>query len=161
MSGSEFARFLSRPECEWGLTMKSHIRAAIVCVCVVSGAAAIPALGAGRVTLNDTGMNQCFDDQRNWSLKCAHSHQDADKGRDVHDADPGDGLAGFSFRKVCHSGQMAGEGDCPADPALGNGPNDWGCTYDNISQLAWEMKTADGGDARRRSPIHEQGPDGP
>lgn len=113
-------------------------------VCVIAGAAAMPALGAGRITLNDTGQQQCIGDEKTWSTKCAHSHQDADKGRDVHDPDPDDGRAGFSFRKVCRSGQMAGDGSCPSDPVLGNGPDDWGCTYDNVSQLTWEMKTADG-----------------
>jgi hypothetical protein len=54
-------------------------------------------------------------------------------------------VAGFSFRKVCRSGQMAGEGSCPADPPLGSGPDDWGCVYDNVSHLTWEAKTADGG----------------
>ena len=100
---------------------------------------------ARRVTLNDTGMMECIDHHKEWSSNCTKSSQDAADGRDATEGDPNDGVAGFSFRKVCRSGQLAGEGNCPADPVLGGGPNDWACTYDNITQLTWEMKTTDGG----------------
>jgi len=33
----------------------------------------------------------------------------------------------------------------PASAPLGNGPNDWACTRDNVIDLIWEVKTADGG----------------
>jgi hypothetical protein len=131
--------------------MKFSTLAAFASILAIVGVAAAPAAWASRITLNDTGMSQCIDHQGDWSSECAKSHQDAEYGRDVNDADPDDGVAGFSFQKVCRSGQMAGEGTCPADPALGSGPDDWGCTYDNISQLTWEVKTTDGGvhDGRR------------
>jgi hypothetical protein len=108
--------------------------------------AAMPsAWAADRVVLNDTGVIRCLEHRQRWSFDCAKSRQDAAYGRDVNNNDPVDGDAGFSFRKVCRSGQMAGEGSCPADPALGTGPDDWGCVYDNVSQLTWEVKTQDGG----------------
>ena len=53
--------------------------------------------------------------------------------------------AGAGFTRVCHSGEAAGAGACPALPALGSGPNDWGCTRDNASGLLWEIKTAEPG----------------
>lgn len=123
--------------------MKLRISAALV---AVSALVATPAAAwASRITLNDTGMTQCIDHHKQWSTECSKSWQDAAYGRDVQQSDPDDGIAGFSFTKVCRSGQVAGEGSCPLDPAMGNGPDDWGCVYDNISQLTWETKTSDGG----------------
>lgn len=125
--------------------MRSHFRTAtaagVAFGCALTAFAAL----AGRITLNDTGMTQCIDRQGDWSEDCARSRQDADYGRDVDDSDPNDGVAGFSFQKVCRSGEMAGQGSCPADPNLGSGPDDWGCVYDNVTQLTWETKTTDGG----------------
>jgi hypothetical protein len=125
--------------------MTSHIRLTLAVVGAVALASATPAVRAHRTTLNDTGMTQCIDHQGNWSTECARSRQDAAYGRDVDNADPNDGVAGFSYRKVCRSGDMAGEGNCPIDPVLGAGPDDWGCVYDNVTQLTWETKTNDGG----------------
>jgi hypothetical protein len=119
--------------------------AAVAAIFFISLVVAAPLSWARKMTLNDTGMTQCLDHHKAWSFDCAKSSQDAADGRDVEHADPDDGVAGFSFRKVCRSGQMAGEGSCPADPVLGNGPDDWGCTYDNVTQLTWEVKTTDGG----------------
>ena len=53
--------------------------------------------------------------------------------------------AGAGFTRVCHSGEAAGAGACPALPALGPGRTDWGCTRDNASGLLWEIKTAEPG----------------
>lgn len=125
--------------------MAHHVRATLTVLCGFACAVASPTTRAGTTTLNDTGMTQCIDHQKQWSSDCAKSRQDAADGRDVRDAAPDDGEAGFSFRKVCRSGQMAGEGSCPADPVLGTGPDDWGCVYDNVTRLTWEAKTADGG----------------
>lgn len=125
--------------------MRFHIHAALAALCAIACTVATPAAFAKRITLNDTGLTQCVDHQKNWTSDCAHTDQDAAYGRDVRDGDPTDGDAGFSFRKVCRSGEMAGEGTCPADPALGTGPDDWGCVYDNVSQLTWEAKTDDDG----------------
>ena len=73
--------------------------------------------------------------------------QDAHFGRDADSRtnDDADGHKGFSFTKVCNSGEQAGQGSCPADPALGSGVNDWACTLDNVTGLLWEVKTTDGG----------------
>lgn len=125
--------------------MRSRISAAVAAFSAVAGVASVPLTWARTLTLNDTGITQCIGPHKQWSSDCTRSRQDAAFGRDVNDADPDDGEAGFSFRKVCRSGQMAGEGTCPADPSLGNGPDDWGCVYDNVSQMTWEMKTTDGG----------------
>jgi hypothetical protein len=126
-------------------TMRARRRAAFVAICSITAATATPASWGRRITLNDTGMTRCVTHQKQWSSDCAKSRQDASYGRDVTNSDPEDGVAGFSFRKVCHSGEMAGEGSCPADPVLGSGPDEWGCTHDSISNLTWEVKTADGG----------------
>jgi hypothetical protein len=125
--------------------MTLRIEAVWAALFALTSAAAAPTAWARRITLNDTGVTQCVDSQKHWSSECAESGQDAADGRDVHDPAPEDGLAGFSFRKVCRSGQMAGEGSCPADPVRGGGPDDWGCTHDNITRLTWEVKTDDGG----------------
>lgn len=132
--------------------MKSNVHASVAALCAAAGLWAPPAAWAWRFPLNDTGMTQCIDNHKWWSSDCAKSRQDAADGRDVHEADPDDGVAGFSFRKVCRSGEMAGEGTCSADPVMGSGPDDWGCVYDNISKLTWENKTTDGGlhDSTRR-----------
>jgi hypothetical protein len=127
----------------WRPAMRSHIRMVALAIGLV---ALMPNAWAERLTLNDTGMTQCVSKQKEWVSECAKTGQDAGDGRDVRNDDPDDGNAGFSFRKVCRSGQMAGEGSCPADPIMGNGPDNWGCTYDNISELTWEMKTNDGGE---------------
>jgi hypothetical protein len=125
--------------------MRIRLQDAFAVICIVAGATCAPAALAARISLNDTGMTQCASEANIWSTECAKSRQDAAYGRDLNDATPEDGMAGFSYRKVCRSGQWAGEGSCPPDPALGNGPDDWGCVYDNVSQLTWEAKTNDGG----------------
>lgn len=124
--------------------MTTRIHAAFAALLAAAGVAATPASWAAGFTLNDTGMTQCLDHHGGLSSDCAKSGQDAAEGRDASDANPDDGVAGFSFRKVCISGQMAGEGTCPADPRLGRDLNNWGCTYDSITGLTWETKTADG-----------------
>jgi hypothetical protein len=110
-----------------------------ICLMAIS-----PSALAKRITLNDTGLTQCTKNGA-WSSECDKSRQDAAYGRDASQLDPKDGWAGFSFRKVCRSGEMSGEGSCPEDPVQGDGPNDWACTYDNVTELVWEMKTADDG----------------
>jgi hypothetical protein len=124
--------------------MKFLARAAFAVIGLLFGSAATSALAAEHLRLNDTGLTHCVTPEFEWTSACAKSFQDAAYGRDVSDTDPKDGDAGFSFRKVCRSGEMAGEGACPADPTLGPGPDNWGCNYDNVSQLTWEVKTAEG-----------------
>ena len=96
---------------------------------------------------NDTGITRCGNADNN-DLDCPQADfpgQDAEYGRDVTHNDDSDGHAGFSFTKICNSGEAAGEGNCPADPALGSGDNEWGCTRDNVTDLMWEVKTDDDG----------------
>lgn len=125
--------------------MRSRVQTAFAGFSAIAFAAAAPVAWADRLTLNDTGMTQCVGHRGAWSSDCTKSGQDAAHGRDVNNPNPDDGVLGFSFRKVCRSGQMAGEGNCPADPALGSGPDEWGCVFDNVTHLTWEVKTADGG----------------
>lgn len=49
------------------------------------------------------------------------------------------------YSKICNSGALAGEEDCPVNPVLGNKTTDWACTQDNDTGLIWEVKTTDGG----------------
>jgi hypothetical protein len=49
------------------------------------------------------------------------------------------------YSKVCNSGAVAGEEDCPIEPAFGNAQTNWGCTRDNETGVIWEIKTDDGG----------------
>lgn len=49
------------------------------------------------------------------------------------------------FSKVCNSGSLEGEEDCPVNPTLGIKLTDWACTKDNDTGLIWEVKTNDGG----------------
>ena len=50
-----------------------------------------------------------------------------------------------AFSKVCNSGALEGEEDCPINPVLGIKPTDWACTQDNKTGLMWEVKTTDSG----------------
>ncbi len=119
-----------------------------------------------RGPLNDTGITLCGDyafdttDLHDNDVDCAAAGAtatvagtDADgdpvpAGQDAHfgrDAVPGlvkvgDGAAGFDFSRVCNSGQVAGAGSCPAEPAHGDDLNDWACTLDNHTGLMWETK---------------------
>ena len=95
--------------------------------------------------LNDTGVTKCADATQN-NLTCSQvgfPSQDAETGRDAQAGlqKAGGGSAGFDFTKVCNSGEPAGQGNCPANPSLGTGPNDWACTRDNVTGLIWEVKT--------------------
>jgi hypothetical protein len=112
---------------------------------------------------NDTGIDWCADNELNRfvegmraekvsscdGLKSTHPRQDGGYGRDVTARarklnKTGGGSSGFDFTKVCGSGQAAGEGKCPPNPTLGDGPNNWACTRDNVTGLLWEMKTSEG-----------------
>jgi len=96
--------------------------------------------------LNDTGMAQCLKPTGQLSHRCAGTGQDGAFGRDAtHRADT-DGRLGFSFIKVCHSGEVAGQGRCSPSAVMGAGADDWGCTRDKVTGLTWELKTDDGGD---------------
>lgn len=113
--------------------------------------------------LNDTGIDWCSDDTINHNtegvrvektegcknLAASHPGQDAVYGRDAQYrgrklSKTGAGAAGLDFTKVCMSGEIAGEGDCPPNPTLGSGANNWACTHDNVTGLTWEVKTTSG-----------------
>lgn len=51
--------------------------------------------------------------------------------------------SGSSYTKVCNSGELAGKGSCPTNPALGTETNEWACTRDNRTGLIWEVKLND------------------
>lgn len=101
--------------------------------------------------LNDTGMTRCVDPYKTYgalkavSVPCRGTAQDGEFGRDVTHRKPSNGAAGFSFARVCGSGESAGQGACPQHPVLGPGRNDWACTQDRVTGLLWEVKTSDGG----------------
>jgi hypothetical protein len=107
--------------------------------------------GSAHATLNDSGVgaNQCYDVGSNLLVACAGSslpRQDGHLGRDADSATNTnkDGALGFSFARVCHSGQRAGSGNCPAKPKLGDSAKRWGCTEDLLTGLIWELKTTSG-----------------
>ncbi len=99
----------------------------------------------------DTGIGkgQCIEAGSALLVACRTSTvqgQDGQLGRDADTAAnrSDDGRLGFSFTKVCNSGELAGQGQCPADPALGPGANEWACTRDNLTGIWWEVKTTSG-----------------
>ncbi len=108
-------------------------------------AMARPAAPHNKSRLNDTGVTRCIDAAGGTLASCTGTGQDGEFGRDVTNNDPDDGLAGFRFQRICNSGDYAGRGSCPAEPALGPGPNDWACTADVVTGFIWEVKTTDGG----------------
>ena len=102
----------------------------------------------------DSGItgSQCYEAGSDVLVACTNMNtlslspaQDGMLGRDVDVPNSADGKLGFSFAKVCNSGQLAGTGACPASPLLGSAANQWGCTLDNLTGLMWEVKTTDGG----------------
>jgi hypothetical protein len=97
-------------------------------------------------SINDTGAVRCVDAAGQWLSTCFGTGQDGAYGRDFKRNKASDGDAGFRFTKVCNSGVLAGPSSCSKHAVIGYGPNDWGCTYDYVSGLTWEMKTTDGSD---------------
>lgn len=123
--------------------------AALASVAVL--AAALPALAVGpNNALNDTGITKFGDDTRNdlATEPATHPRQDGSRGRDAAAAagaltKVGGGIAGFDFTKIANNGSTL-----PAGAALGTGPGDWGCTYDNVTGLLWEVKSGDASQLR-------------
>jgi len=109
--------------------------------------------------LPDTGQNSCYEGPGLPLVACSEINtgdaadypgQDGRYGRDAAATlgqlpKIGAGEFGRDYTKVCNSGELAGAGDCPDDPILGNGDNEWACTQDNVTGLMWEVKTDDGG----------------
>jgi len=106
------------------------------------GAAAADVVGPLK-RLDDTGMAACVVDGA-FARACAGTGQDGEYGRDARGHSSGNGRAGFSFVRVCGSGEEEGSGTCPAHPAVGTGPDQWACTRDLVTGLLWEIKQADG-----------------
>lgn len=99
--------------------------------------------------LNDTGMRKCLNTATNtFSNICQGGSvppgQDGRYGRDNTTPRAVDGVVGFSFAKVCNSGEEAGTGNCPANPSFGPKRNKWGCVKDNVTGLIWEVKEGHG-----------------
>lgn len=106
------------------------------------------ALQAQTNPVNDTGIVICRnhasgeDSPISETSSCAelpdHGAQDARYGRDAAAVK---GLLktstgkGFDYVKISNSGT-----ELPATAALGDGPNDWACTYDKHTGLMWEVK---------------------
>jgi hypothetical protein len=102
-----------------------------------------PAPGFG---LDDTGVTTCATADAN-GLPCgsaadgtaAFPGQDAEVGRDASTADPSDGRAGFSFRK------LGADGAPVANPAADYATSPWACLEDLVTGLTWEVRPDDGG----------------
>jgi hypothetical protein len=94
--------------------------------------------------LDDTGLTTCLDTSIWLPTACAGTGQDGEFGRDAKHPDNANGVAGFSFVKVCNNGKQAGQAGCLKSAAQGTGPHDWGCTKDLVTGLTWELRTSDG-----------------
>jgi hypothetical protein len=105
-------------------------------------AAAAPAPGP-MLKLDDTGATRCIVGGE-FTKECAGTSQDAESGRDARAPANADGHAGYRFTRLCTSGEAAGEGTCPAQPTIGTGRDQWGCTRDEVTGLTWEIKLTDG-----------------
>lgn len=101
----------------------------------------------------DTGQDLC-DNGINVLVPCTsvntgnaaiYPGQDGRFGRDAQatagtQTKFGGGGAGFDYSKVANNGSDLGAG---VGLALGNKPEDWACTRDNITGLTWEVKVND------------------
>ncbi len=124
--------------------------------------AGLPPAQAQTRPLNDTGITWSSGATSGNATTCNASDpagQDCGQGRDRAAADgtltkvgasaPNSSITnGFDFTKVCNSGELAGQGTCPADPVLGPGNDEWACSKDNVTGLVWEIKVNDPGHLR-------------
>ncbi|HSI60668.1 MAG TPA: DUF1566 domain-containing protein [Ideonella sp.] len=101
---------------------------------IASTVCAMPGAALAAQGLNDTGVTLCVHGLGR-NEQCAGTGQDGQAGRDVSARDGSDGDAGFSFVKLDAAGKRL-----PADATA------WTCLGDKVTGLAWEMKTADGGE---------------
>jgi len=115
-------------------------------------AASLPLHAAGPTgLLNDTGQDTCYDGAAlvactpaNSGDAAANPRQDGRFGRDAAAvagtlSKTGAGAKSFDYTRVCMSGELAGQGACPASPAQGTGANQWACTKDNVTNLIWSL----------------------
>ena len=107
---------------------------------------------AAAAGLNDTGVTTCAD-ASGATVSCtaatAVQGQDARYGRDAAAGTGaltkvGGGANGFDFTKISNGSASVPGVVLASSAALGTGPNDWGCTYDNTTGLMWEVKTTSG-----------------
>lgn len=103
--------------------------------------------------LNDTGIVWSGHATNGNASFCDPAHpagQDCHFGRDaaaaagtlqkVGASTPNNGIDnGFDYTKISNSGNPL-----PESAVLGDGPDDWACTRDNVTGLIWEVKTASG-----------------
>jgi hypothetical protein len=101
--------------------------------------------------LNDTGMGTCWNGSalvpcsaNNTGNASPYPRQDGRFGRDAAAAAGqltkiGGGDKGFDYTRVCMSGELAGQGACPANPVQGTGANQWACTRDNVTHRVWSL----------------------
>ncbi|MCH8543030.1 MAG: DUF1566 domain-containing protein [Alcanivorax sp.] len=112
--------------------------------------------------LNDTGIDWCAteaeallpcddDDVEDFPVQDGMLGRDAQARDDPAFVKVGSGAAGFDYTRVCNSGELAGQGDCPENPVLGHGPDEWACTRDNVTGLIWEVKVDDAAHLRHRA----------
>ena len=106
--------------------------------------------------LNDTGQADCWDgtalvacSAANSGNAAAYPRQDGRFGRDAAAAagqlnKVGAGDKGFDYTRVCMSGELAGQGACPANPVQGTGANQWACTKDNVTHRIWSLESGYG-----------------
>ncbi len=99
---------------------------------------------AAKFRLNDTGMDRCVAADGQLIAECSGTGQDGEFGRDAMQNNASDGFAGFKWKAVCNSGDLAGAGSCPASPQPGDGADQWACTLDRVNGLMWELKTETG-----------------
>ena len=96
--------------------------------------------------LNDSGVTYCANAAAT-GLSCPQSgfpQQDGESGRDATANDDSDGIAGFSFTKLDSNGvPLVNQAAIyqytyfPAGPAY----DIWDCVQDQVTGLAWEIKT--------------------
>lgn len=92
--------------------------------------------------LNDTGVTRYGNDARSdlSTEPSSYPGQDARRGRDASALlsglrKVGGGSKGFDFTKIANNGSVL-----PNSAVLGASATDWGCTYDNVTGLMWEIK---------------------
>jgi hypothetical protein len=138
-----------------GLSLRLFGTSLVATLLLPVSAFSATAVAGGTPDNEDTGIrkSQCYSAGSNALTGCATADiagQDGQLGRDTYPATKGgaDGLLGFSFTKICHDGEEAGQGLCPADPPVGDGDHEWACIRDNLTMIMMEVKAITGLRAR-------------
>lgn len=117
---------------------------------------------AGAGQLNDTGQVACYDASGTATgtvspgtpdpEAAGFDGQDCTGGAAAVDAIGqqtklgGSSVRGRDYSKISNSGAVL-----PDSAAFGSGPNDWGCTRDNITGLVWELRSDDAASRRHKN----------